>query len=227
MKSIITRTLLASAATLFFVHGTRVIAAPAPMTISHQPQISPLDSFLTQAYTALQLGNTASAWESYRFALAIDAHNRDALLGLAVISQRQQQSAAALHYYQQVLQIDPRDPVANAGLASFAGTDRELTESRLTQLLAQQPSATLHFALGNHYAQQSRWGDAHVAYGHSLALEPNNALFTVSLAVSLDHLQRTSLALQHYQLALARDNVTIHSFDHPKIQQRIEQLSQP
>ena len=76
---------------------------------------------------------------------------------------------AAIQYYRQVLSLDPRDPVAHAGMSAFASGDAAGKESRLKQVLTQTPqSAALHFALGNLYSEQSRWGEAQQAYFNAL-----------------------------------------------------------
>jgi len=195
--------------------------------IVHSHDTAALDAQLSAGYLAYQQADFNSARQHYRQALNLDANNRDAVLGLALVAQNQGQEAAALHFFRQAWALDPSDPVANAGLALFSRSDGDGTESRLKQLLAQTPSASLHFALGNHFAAQSRWADARLAYGNALSLEPNNAQLNLSVAVSFDHLQNIALAQHHYQQALQCDGATHNSFDHAKIQLRLEQLAQP
>ena len=197
----------------------------APAKIIHTHQLSALDETLNAAYLTLQQADFNGARQHYRQALALDSNSRDALLGLAVVAQHEGQDAAALHFFQAAWQLDPADPVANAGLALFARSDGDATESRLKQLLAQTASAPLHFALGNHYAAQSRWADARLAYGHALSLEPNNALLNLSVAVSLDHLQQTELAQHYYQQAMQLSAAQNGGFDRVKIQRRLEKLT--
>ena len=199
--------------------------------IQHRPARPALDPALLTAYQAYQSGDFATADQHYRAVLQRDANNRDALLGLAAIAQQQSQDATAIGYYKRILALDPRDPVALAGLASLpSGTDATGTESRLKSLLAQQPqtpdarSAALHFVLGNHYAAQSRWGDAQQSYFNAYSLEPGNAQLAFNLAISLDHLQQTKLATQYYQRALQLDTANGAGFDHAQAQQRITAL---
>jgi tetratricopeptide (TPR) repeat protein len=118
-----------------------------------------------------------------------------------------------------------------AGLSALPGAgDAIRTESRLKSLLAQQPqesgarSAALHLVLGNHYAAQSRWGDAQQSYFNAYKLEPGNAQTAFNLAVSLDHLQQGKLAAQYYQQALQLDASNHAGFDHAQAQQRINEL---
>jgi cytochrome c-type biogenesis protein CcmH/NrfG len=124
--------------------------------------------------------------------------------------------------------LDPRDPVAQAGMSAFSTGDAAGKESRLKQSLAQSPqSAALHFALGNLYTDQSRWGDAQQAYFNAFRLEPANALFAFSLATSLDHLGQGKLAAQYYGQALQIDSVGNSGFDRVQTQQRMNQLLAP
>lgn len=183
---------------------------------------------LTAAYQAYQNGDLPTAWKRYREALQMDAKNRDALLGMAAIAQLQGQDDAAIQYYKQVLILDPRDPVAHAGMSAFSTADPAGKESQLKQSLAQNPqSAALHYALGNLYTEQSRWGDAQQAYFNALRLEPGNALFAFSLATSLDHLGQRKVAAQYYGQALQLDTTGNSGFDRVKAQQRMSQLAAP
>lgn len=204
-------------------------AAPRPASnirIAHQAEVPTVDPTLAEAYQAYQNGDFGTAWQRYREVLQKDPTNRDALLGVAAIAQRQGQDDVAAQYYRQVLALDPRDPVANAGMASFSTGDAAGKESRLKQLLAQSPqSSSLHFALGNLYSQQSRWGDAQQAYFNAFRLRPANALFAFSLATSLDHLGQSKLAAQYYQQALQLDTSGNSGFDRTETQQRLDKLN--
>jgi tetratricopeptide (TPR) repeat protein len=194
--------------------------------LQHKQESNSIDQVLSKAYQSYQSGDYATSWQYYREALTKDAKNRDALLGLAAIAQQQRQDDTALHYYSQVLTLDPRDPVAQAGLSSLSVADTAAKESRLKQLITQQPdSAALRFALGNQYVAQSRWADAQQAYLSALSLEPSNALFTFNLAVSLDHLGQRKAAAKYYQQALQFDTSGNSGFNHAQAQQRFNELT--
>lgn len=193
--------------------------------IQRQLENDGIYSTLTAAYQAYQHGDLGTAWQRYREVLLKDAKNRDALLGMAAIAQQQGQDDAAIQYYRQVLTLDPRDPVAQAGMSAFSTGDAAGKESRLKQSLAQTPqSAALHFALGNLYTEQSRWGDAQQAYFNAFRLEPANAQFAFNLATSLDHLSQRKLAAQYYGLALQIDTSGNAGFDRVQTRQRLNQL---
>lgn len=183
-----------------------------------------IDPLLNRAYLAYREGKFDQAQQLYREALKLDARNADALLGLAVIAQRSGADSVAAHYYAQVLELDPRDAVANAGMSALTTGDNR--ESRLKTLLyEQQDSASLHFALGNHYAAQERWAEAQQYYFNAFRLDPKNAGLAFNLAVSLERLGQKKLAAQHYQSALQLDSSLSEGFDHTQISQRIEALT--
>ena len=195
-----------------------------PVHIVEQHQDEPIDPLLSNAYLAYRNGKFDQAQQQYQEALNLDSSNTDALLGLAVIAQRRGMDSMAAHYYAKVMALDPRNAVANAGMSALTTDDNR--ESRLKTLLnEQQDSASLHFALGNYYASQARWGEAQQAYFDAYKLEPDNAELAFNLAASLDHLGQKQSAAQYYQRALQLDAGNHAGFDHAKISQRIEELT--
>ena len=194
-----------------------------PMRIEqHQP--GSIDPLLNGAYSAYREGKFDQARQMYKDALKQDSRNSDALLGLAVIAQRRGADSEAAHYYAKVLELNPRDPVANAGMSALTTDDNR--ESRLKFLLnEQQNSPSLHFALGNHYASQERWGEAQQSYFNAYKLNPKNAMLAFNLAISLERLGQRKLAAQYYQNALQLDSSHSEGFDHAQISKRIEELA--
>jgi tetratricopeptide (TPR) repeat protein len=189
-----------------------------------QPQSTEsLDPLLNRAYAAYRNGKLDDARQLYLDMLGKDGQNSDALLGLAAIAQQRGEDRIAAQYYLRVLNLDPRNAVANAGMSALSNNDNY--ESRLKTLLHEQGnSAALHFALGNLYAEQSRWGEAQQAYFNAYTLDTKNADLAFNLAVSLDHLGQGKLAAQHYQRALQLDQSHSANFNHAKISQRIDEL---
>jgi len=204
-------------------------STPTPgVTIEHTQGTDPITTALLDAFQAYQRGDYVTATQGYRGVLEKDARNRDALLGLGAIAQQQNQDETAVYYYQKVLQLDPRDPVAQAAMSTYRTSAGEDSESHLKQLLSEQPnSSALHFALGNVFTQQSRWPEAQQSYFNARTLEPNNAQFTYNLAVSLDHLGQRKLAAQYYQQALQLDASNRGGFYHELAQQRLNELNPP
>jgi tetratricopeptide (TPR) repeat protein len=199
--------------------------APRRLRIQRQPKVDTITPTLQDAWQAYQRGEYLAAAQGYHTVLAQDPQNRDALLGLGAVAQQQGQDQTAQHYYRQVLLLDPRDPVALGAMSSY-GTDEADAEVSLKQMLSDQPqAAALHYALGNTYADQSRWAEAQQSYFSARALEPGNALFTFNLAVSLDHLGQSKLAADHYRQALELDSSNSAGFDHVQALRRLNELT--
>jgi tetratricopeptide (TPR) repeat protein len=188
------------------------------------PGVNPV---LLSAYQAFNAGDDVTAQELYRQVLQGDVRNVDALLGMAAIAARQNRSEDALGWYGKVLEVEPRNTVAQVAFVNvLAQTDPVGSESRIKNLLVQQPEAAyLHAALGSIYADQSQWSQAQQAYFQAYHFDPNNAEYAFNLAVSLDQLGKSSLALQYYKnaLELLSKSGTTH-IDRAKLESRIGQL---
>lgn len=182
------------------------------------------------AYDALLAGQFDLAQRNYDLVLRSDPKNTDALLGLATIAFSRGESDRAYQYYLAALESNPTNATAQAGLIATGGqSDPGLAESRLKTALSGQPdSSALHFALGNLYARQARWGEAQQAFFNAYSIEPDNADFIFNQAVSLDHLHQTRLAAQYYRMALDtadRDGIARPvAFDREQVRTRIRQL---
>jgi tetratricopeptide (TPR) repeat protein len=186
--------------------------------------ISPV---LLQAYQALQNGEENRARELYQQVLQVEPRNVDALLGLGAIAWKQGRADEASQHYQRVLELEPRNAYAQAGLiAIVGGADPQASESRLKQLIAREPSAFLHFTLGNLYAEQGQWPAAQQAYFQAYQMQSDNADYAFNVAVGLEHLGQNRPALDYYRKALdlsfrkGRAN-----FDQNLVIQRVGQLS--
>ena len=198
-----------------------------PIRIRQSAATSQLNPTLGKAYQSFLSGDTGTAQQLYYKVLQQEPNNRDALLGMAAIALKQKQSGQAAAYYGKLIELDPADPEALAGLIGLQGqTDPAQSESRLKKVLMQNPQAdAAHFALGNLYAQQSRWAEAQQSYFRAYSSAPGNADYAFNLAVSLDHLNQGKLALDYYQRALAQPGPA--NFDKSSVQIRIKELLQP
>jgi tetratricopeptide (TPR) repeat protein len=205
---------------------TNANAPDGAIKIRHDAGDAKLDPLLAGAYQAFMAGETGKAETDYRKALQQTPDSRDALLGLAAIAASRGQREEAASHYLRVLQLDPRDAAAQAGLIGLRGnSDPTLSESRLKTLLAQYPdTGYLHFALGNLYAHHSRWSEAQEAYFNAFHAEPGNADYAFNLAVSLDHLDQRKPALAYYQRALALAKERSAGFDGEQLKKRIYEL---
>jgi tetratricopeptide (TPR) repeat protein len=199
----------------------------APVKLISRAQTVGVDPTLLSAYQAFSRGESASAQQQYRQVLQLDVRNVDALLGMAAIAQRQGRDADAQGWYQKVLEIEPRNTIAQSAIISpQAHTDAIGTESRIKGMLAQQPeAANLHASLGNLYAEQGQWPSAQEAFFNASRFAPNNADYAFNLAISLDQMGKSNLALKQYQRALELLNKSgASSPDRAQLEARIKAL---
>lgn len=217
--------------------ATRLARRSAPATAAAAParngdiKITPArvqtDPVLESAYQAFNAGDLARARDDYQQALRNSPDNRDALLGLAAVEMQSGNYAAAGSFYTRLLELDPRDAHAQAGLIGLKGqTDPQATESRLKNMIAAQPEASfLNFTLGNQYAAQNRWAEAQQAYFRAYAGDPEHPDFAYNLAVSLDKMHQSKQALEYYRRALALVERHPASFDRAQVSKRVSQLA--
>jgi tetratricopeptide (TPR) repeat protein len=147
---------------------------------------------------------------------------------MAALEVRANRPELAAPYYQKLLEANPRDPYAQAGLLALRGqiADPVQTESRVKSLLANDPEASvLYFTLGNQYAQQGRWPEAQQAYFKAFSADPENPDFAYNLAVSLDQVRQPKLALEYYRRAIALAQQHASSFDQSLARNRVQELA--
>jgi tetratricopeptide (TPR) repeat protein len=173
-------------------------------------------------------GDDMTAERLYREALRSEPRNVDVLLGLVAVTARQGRVDEAQQHYMHVLDLEPRSAAAYAGLIGVVGqADPAGSASRLKSLLAQQPDAAfLHEALGNLYAEQGQWPTAQQSYSQAYLLDPSSAEYAFNLAVSLDQLNETKLALSYYQRAQELQSSRAGVLDKDQLETRISQLRQ-
>jgi len=165
--------------------------------------ITQIDTMLLQAYEAMQEGQFERAHTLYSQVKGQDPDRIDALLGLAAIDWKRGRTDTASRYYGRVLELEPRNSYAQAGLIALLGNaDPIPAESKLKQLIAREPSGFLYFTLGNLYAEQNKWSRAQDAYFQAYQFQPDNSDYAFNLAVGLEHLGQARPALQYYRIAL-------------------------
>lgn len=196
-----------------------------------RPEVNP---DLMAAYDSYQQGDLGQARRLYAQVLETQPNNRDALLGLAIITRQEGNIAQAQALYSRLLQLNPRDPLARAGLLeSGQNINATQQESQLRALQNEYPNvAPLAFALGNLFASQSRWNEAQNAYFDALlianevdsdAVSPDYAF---NLAVSLERLNQLSLAYSYYQQALDLSASSPTGFSMDNLNQRMAYLEE-
>jgi tetratricopeptide (TPR) repeat protein len=188
-------------------------------------EIFAINPDLGAAYQALVAGRTAEAQQKYEMVLQKDPTNIDAELGLATIAAKNNNPADAARRYKRVLELSPKNAYAIAGNAALVN-DLPQTENQLRTQIAQQPqSAALLESLGNVFASQNRWNEAQQAYFDAVRMDANNPDYVFNLAVSLDQINQSKLALENYQKALVLANLRPSQFNKDAITKRIAELS--
>ena len=223
---------------------TVVHAEPAPPPAPVPPRVVPpdtsnikvlrtdtaprIDPGVQQAYQALNDGQLASARQQYEAVLRQETSNRDALLGLASVALREQQGAQAAALYVRLLELNPDDGVALAGLISLRQGDVVQSESKLKAILARSPdSGPVLFALGNVYAKQRRWPEAQQQFFRAYSAAPGNPDYAFNLAVGLDQLNQPKMAASYYARALALAQTAPAAFNQAAAQARLRELGAP
>jgi|GEM_PF-788004 len=185
------------------------------------------DQRLISAYNALQSGQLETARNLYTTAFRNDSKNLSAILGLAIIAAQQKNTQEASAYYFSALELEPRNPYAQAGLIALIGrADPQAAESRLKLLIGRGSYPALHFILGNLYADQSRWSEAQQSYFQAHQLEPDHPDYAYNLAVGLEHISQSKLAINFYRKALDLARQKGHAeFNQNQVRDRLQQLS--
>ncbi len=206
--------------------GINSYSSKNPIEIKRNPTKNGVSEELKAAYQAYITGDLEIAKQYYLEELETNPRNKDVLLGLAAIATRLQLVNDAKVYYLRILELDPRDSSAIAGMAGLVQADPIQTESRLKNLLVQQPdAAALHFALGNNHVTQLRWAEAQQSFFRALSIDPANADYAFNLAVSLDHLKKNELATKYYREALVLADKGPVGFKEAQIIERLKELT--
>jgi tetratricopeptide (TPR) repeat protein len=188
---------------------------------------APAIGTLNRAWEALQQGRYDEAQAMYEEVAGAEPGNVDAQLGLGALAGLRGNTEQAGRYYGRALELDPRNTAAQAGLISIIGqADPQLSESRLKQLIASEPSGFMYFALGNLYAKQALWAKAQQAYYQAYQLQPDHPDYAYNLAVGLEHLGQSRIALNYYRRALELRSLRGRAeFDQTRVEERIGQLT--
>ncbi len=184
---------------------------------------NPINKLLRDAYHNFKQNKYTDANILYTNVLNLDNKNRDALLGLAAIGLKNNRYEFSRQKYLYLLKLNPRDSLAIAGLSSLNNQENsQLSESKLKFLLKQQPDAGhLYFALGTLYSSKKKWAEAQSAYFSAWSSNNKNADYAYNLAVSLDHLDKSSQALNFYTLSLKLHTTSNGNFSIPETKKRV------
>jgi Flp pilus assembly protein TadD len=184
--------------------------ADKEFSVQRAEKRDPMSEALERGWMAYQNMDYKASKLEYKKVLESEPDNHDALLGMAAVSMQQNEIRTARDIYIRLLELDPRDPHAHAGLANIAQLNgANLSETKLKQLIEYRPDdASLQFALGSLYVQNKSWPEAQQAFFNALKADSNNADYAYNLAVSLDQLGKHREAKSYYEdsLKLAAGN---------------------
>lgn len=198
-------------------------AAPvaSPIRITRNAPVIPQD--INEGYAAFNAGEYDRARIAYEHALRADPRNPDALHGLMALAEVRGEAQQARMLLRRIAEIDPADPSVQVAMSETV--DPAAREARLLNIAAAQPqSAPAAFALGNLYAGQARWREAQQAYFNAWTLAPDQPDHAYNLAVSLDQLRQSKLALQYYREALTLRVQRSAAFDAEAVATRVAAL---
>jgi len=182
------------------------------------------ENVLSEAYLSYEQGDFFHAQQAFEEVLTINPQNEFALIGLGNILASKQQYIAAMGYYQKALIAQPSSLNAFEAIANISGhieLGSDWKNSLKEMVQDHSESATLQYALGNLYAEESDWLAAQSAYFQAVALEPDNSDYLVNLAVSLDQLGKYHLAARYYTEALAFVDVESVNFNETQVKDRL------
>lgn len=197
------------------------VPVAAPIRVLRNAPTVPQD--VSEGYAAFNAGELDRARIAYERALRADPRNPDALHGLAALARQNGDEVKVKQLMRRIADVAPDD--ASAQVALSESVDPAMQEARLLNIAAAQPqSAPTALALGNLYASQARWREAQQAYFNAWTLAPDQPDHAYNLAVSLDQLRQSRLALQYYREALSLRGQRAAAFDTEAVTRRIASL---
>ena len=198
-----------------------VAPVAAPIRVLRNAPSVPQD--VSEGFNAFNAGEFDRARIAYERALRADPRNPDALHGLAALARQNGDEVKVKQLMRRIADVAPDD--ASAQVALSESVDPAMQEARLLNIAAAQPqSAPTALALGNLYASQARWREAQQAYFNAWTLAPGQPEHAYNLAVSLDQLRQSRLALQYYREALSLRGERAAAFDAEAVARRIASL---
>lgn len=198
---------------------------PSNLKIASRAQISKVSI----AYKAYQAGDWQKAKSFYQQAYEEEPKNIATLFGLGAVSVHQGEKNKALAYYQKILKLEPNNELAQKAILSIKSSETvgKETLEELKKLVEINPEdSAAAFALGNVYAKRKDWVAAQEYYFKAYQHQPNQSIYALNLAVSLDQLGEYRLAKQYYQEALAKSSPNSATFDLGSVKKRVLVLNQ-
>jgi tetratricopeptide (TPR) repeat protein len=183
-------------------------------------------SELDSAYQAFEVGNLGLAKSIYSEIIKSNPNQVDALLGLANIESIIGAAQNARVLYEKVLVQEQANTIAQLGLLQTYSDKVPLAKQQvLEELSSKDPNnVNILMALGQSYSEQSKWLKAQEVYFKGFSLQPTNVSVVYNLAVSLDQLGKTPVAITYYEKALSLNGNVSNRTDMSAITKRLQEL---
>lgn len=196
---------------------------PVPLTVHKSLSIS---SLLNNAWNSWHEGDVVAAERDYRSVLEKQPSNRDALIGMLVVTQSQSSTLAqAQEIAARLNELYPNDEEVSTLTANVQGTAIKNSESKLKNQIQKEPNnASAFYQLGIFYANEKRWSEAQSIFFKAVALDSGQPEYLANLAISYDQLGKTGLAADMYQRALDAARVRPSTLNQDALLVRLQYL---
>jgi tetratricopeptide (TPR) repeat protein len=188
----------------------------------------------------IRTGDLDEAAAEFEKALALNAHDADALLGLSGIAASQGNHARAEHLAKVALATNPDFPPALAQLADLrrdAGDLGECTRLYREAIGLHDSMPAFYLGLGDCLQRADRYEEAEAAFTRVLELDPDSYAAVYNLGVTASRQGREEGAIAHYERALEMDpqhplvaatfnNLGTVHLDRGEIEQAVERWEQ-
>jgi tetratricopeptide (TPR) repeat protein len=167
-------------------------------------EIHDITRLVSQAYRALDLGQTEAAKEYFKKALKKEPANVDALFGLGAIYQQEDQMTEAKALYGEALDIEPNNvDLLNNYLVLLGkeSPDEAIKElEKLEKINKQMPLIPMQ--IGLIYADQKNYKKAIKFINRAIMLDPENVMNMYNAAIVLDKMGDYDQAVSYYEYVL-------------------------
>ncbi|RLA09974.1 MAG: hypothetical protein DRQ60_02795 [Gammaproteobacteria bacterium] len=180
------------------------------------------------AKNALQQKDLQQAEGLYQQWLSQQEQSVGARFGLAQVASLRGDASSARSLYLDILQLEPKNPAAQASLLNLPGLASDESLRRLQGLIDLHPdNGYLNYVMGNHQAGLGRWTNAQQRYFGAYSADDENAVYAYNLAIALDHINQPAAAADFYRRALGLTTQALAGQTRQQAQNRLKQLTAP
>jgi len=199
----------------------------APITIRKRHLPNRIKINIAKGRQALVEGRLEFAESIFRKVLSESPVNVEALINLADVMHARGKRANARSLYLNALERSPGNLKASVGLLGLTQDKTRLDQgSNLKQLIIDNPNkAFLYAHLGDYYVGREEWPEAQAAYFEAFARNAENANYAFNLAVCLDQLGKSEIALRYYKQALDLKKINKSRFNEDLALDRVKILT--